>query len=67
MKGVGWIVILLGLLGVGYLLARDLGVLRGERGGRVVVEPLERAREVSDLARRTQGAIDQALERIDRD
>ena len=66
MKGAGWIVILLGLLGVGYLLARDLGVLRGERDGRVVVEPLERAREVTDLVERTQGAIDDALEQIDR-
>ena len=66
MKGIGWIVILLGLLGVGYLMARDLGVLRGERDGRVVVEPLERAREVTDLANRTQDAIDRALEQIDR-
>ncbi len=66
MKGVGWIVILLGLLGAGYLVARDLGVLRGERGGRVVVEPLERAREVSDLARRAQDALGDALEQIDR-
>ncbi len=61
MKGIGWIVILLGLLGVTYLVTRDLGSLRGEREGKVVVEPLQKAKEAADVARQTQKALDQGL------
>ncbi|GAB6063135.1 hypothetical protein [Deferrisoma palaeochoriense] len=67
MKGIGWIVILLGLLGVGYLLARDLGVLQGRADGRAVLEPLERAKDVADTVRSTEEAVKQALEKISKE
>lgn len=66
MKGVGWIVIMLALLAAVYLVAKDLDTFRGDRDGRAVVEPMERARETVDLARKTQDQLKKALDGIDR-
>ncbi len=65
MKGLGWIIVLLGLLGVGYLIAQDLGVLQGTRDGKVVLEPLEQARDAAGLVKTEQDALRKALDRID--
>ena len=65
MKGLGWIIVLLGLLGAGYLLARDLGVIQGAREGKVVLEPLEQARDAAGLVKTEQDALRKALDRID--
>jgi len=47
MKGFGWVVMVLALLAVTYLVVKDLGVVTGERQGRVVMEPMERAKETA--------------------
>jgi hypothetical protein len=65
MKGIGWVVIMLGLLGVGYLVVRDLGVLRGERAGQVVIDPLERAKDTAAVVEKTRDSLQQALDKID--
>lgn len=66
MKGIGWIVVLLGLLGVTFLLVRDLGVLTGAHEGQTVVQPLQRAKEVADLVRSNQEAVRDGVERTER-
>ncbi|MHB8765621.1 MAG: hypothetical protein ACYDA8_14970 [Deferrisomatales bacterium] len=66
MKGIGWIVMLASLLGVTYLVARDLGAMRGDRGGQAVLEPLAKAQEAAGAANRARDAVRQGLEKIDR-
>lgn len=66
MKGVGWIVILLSLLGVTYLLTRDLQSVKGERDGKVVVEPLERAKEAARTVEKANQQLAEGLDKIDR-
>ncbi|MBE0616644.1 MAG: hypothetical protein IH608_01790 [Proteobacteria bacterium] len=66
MKGFGWLIILAALLTVTYLVVRDLGVLQGERGGRTVLEPMERAKETAELVNRTQGDLQRRLDNIDK-
>jgi hypothetical protein len=58
MRGVGWIVVLLGLLGVTYLVTRALGSVRGERAGNAVLEPIQRAGESVEAVSRTPGSHD---------
>jgi hypothetical protein len=65
MKGVGWIAIVLALLGVTYLVTKDLGALTGDRGGKAVLEPLQRAKETAGLADRTQRQLQEGLDKID--
>lgn len=65
MKGVGWIVILLSLLGVTYLVTRDIDSLRGHRGEQAVVEPLQRAAEAASVVTRTEKQLDEGLKKID--
>jgi hypothetical protein len=65
MKGIGWIVIMMALLGVGYLVVRDLGVLRGEQAGEVVIDSLERTRDTVSLVEKTQNSLQKALDKID--
>lgn len=65
MKGAGWIVMLLGLLGVAYLLTRDLSLLGGEREGRVVVEPLQRAVEAGEAVQKARRQLVQGIDRAD--
>jgi hypothetical protein len=67
MKGIGWIVMVFALLAVTYLVVQDLGVLRGERQGQVVMEPMERAKETAELVRNTQDAVKKAIEKADRE
>ena len=64
MKGVGWIAIVLALLGVTYLVTKDLGALTGERGGKAVLEPLQQAKETADLAGRTQRQLQDRLDEV---
>lgn len=66
MKGVGWIVVLLALLGVTYLITQDLSSLTGHREGKVVIEPLRQTKEAADLANRTQKVLKDQLEGIER-
>ena len=66
MKGIGWIVTVLGLLAVTYLVVRDLGAVQGEREGRAVMEPMERAKETAGLVRNTRDALQQNLEKAER-
>ena len=66
MKGIGFVAILLGILGVVYLVAQDLSVLSGDREGRVVVEPLEKARDTVGLIRKNQDILKKGLEEIDK-
>ncbi len=66
MKGLGWIVVLAGLLGVTYLVVQDLDVLTGEDGEQVVLQPLERARDTAALVQRTESALKDALDKIDK-
>ena len=47
-------------------MAKDLDVLRGDRGGRAVIEPMEQARETADLVQKTQDSLKKALDNIDR-
>jgi hypothetical protein len=65
-KGVGWIVILLSLLGVTYLLTRDLQSVKAERDGKVVVEPLERAKEATQTVEKANKQLAEGLDKIDR-
>ncbi|WP_025322577.1 hypothetical protein [Deferrisoma camini] len=67
MRGLGWIVILLGLLGAGYLVAQDLGVLQGRREGRAVLEPLERAKEAARGVQDAEDALKKALEKVQKE
>ena len=66
MKGFGWVVMVLALLAVTYLVVKDLGVVTGERQGRVVMEPMERAKETAGLVRNTRDALQQNLEKAER-
>lgn len=66
MKGFGWIIILAALLTVTYLVARDLDVLQGRRGDRVVLEPMESAKEAAHAVGRTREAIQRGVDSIDR-
>jgi hypothetical protein len=66
MKGVGIVVVLLGVLGVVWLLARDVQSVTGERGGRAVVEPLQKAKEAADVANRSQQDLQNQLDNINR-
>lgn len=66
MRGVGWVVIMLAMLAAVYLVAKDLDAVKGDREGRAVIEPVERARETADLVQRTQDSLKQALDHIDR-
>lgn len=65
-KGVGWIVILLGLLGVTYLLTRDLQSVKGERSGKVVVEPLQQAKEATRAVEKVNKELAEGLDKMDR-
>jgi hypothetical protein len=65
-KGVGWIVILLGLLGVTYLLTRDLQTMKGDRGGRAVIEPLEKAKEAGEAVQNANKQLAEGLDKLDR-
>lgn len=65
MKGVGWVVILLGLLGITYLLTRDLQSMKGERDGKVVVEPLQRAKEAAEAAQKATRQTTDGVEKAD--
>ena len=65
MKGVGWIAIVLALLGVTYLVTKDLGALTGDRGGKAVLEPLQQAKETAELTGRTQRQLQEGLKEID--
>jgi hypothetical protein len=65
-KGVGWIVILLGLLGVAFLLTRDLQSVKGERDGKVVIEPLQRAKEATRTVESANKQLQEGLDKIDR-
>lgn len=66
MKGVGWVVILLGLLGVAYLLMHDLQAVKGERAGKAVMEPVEKANEAMEKVRQTTRRSEAELDRIDK-
>lgn len=65
MKGFGWLVILFALLTVSYLVVHDLDVLQGTRGERTVLEPLEIAKETTDLVHRTTGERKKRLDALD--
>ena len=65
MKSIGWVVIMLGLLVVAFLVVRDLGVLRGEREGKAVIEPLEVTKETAGLVQKNRSSLKRALEKID--
>lgn len=65
MKGVGWIVIMLALLGVTYLVVQDLDVLTGERGGETVLEPLEHAKDTANLVQKTRDDLQKRLDNLD--
>ena len=66
MKGFGWLVILAALLTVTYLVVRDLEALQGRRGDRVVLEPMEQAKEAANQVTRTRDAIQRGLDNIDK-
>ena len=66
MKGAGWIVVLLALLGVTFLLTRDLASLTGDRGGKAVIEPLEKAKDIAGVTTKTQNDLQNKLDKIDK-
>ena len=57
MRGIGFILVLLGLAFGGYFVAQNLEAVKGERGGRTVVEPMSAAKEVA-------GRANQALQNL---
>ena len=63
MRGVGMILVLLGLALGGYFVARNLEAVKGERDGRTVVEPMEAAK---DVAGKMQDSIDGLTKQLDR-
>jgi hypothetical protein len=63
MKGATWVLVLLGLLAAVYLVGNDLKSVRGEREGRAVVEPLQRAREAAAAADASGKVLEEAARR----
>lgn len=65
MKGFGWIFILLALLTGMYIVAKDMNALTGERDGKVVVEPLEQAKETANKLEEVQKRTNDQLKKLD--
>lgn len=63
MKGAMWVMILLGVLGVVYLLARDLKSVGAERGGTAVIEPLQKAKAAAGAASSAQAGLEDGLKK----
>lgn len=63
MKGVTWILVLLGLLGAVYLLGRDLQSIRGDRAGPAMVEPLQRAKDAATATESAGKALEEAVKK----
>jgi hypothetical protein len=66
MKGILSIVLLLGMLLVGYLVVKDLGLLSGSEEGDVTIAPLDRAGKTAVLIQRTQEELQEKLNKIER-
>jgi hypothetical protein len=64
MRGVGFILVMLGLAFGVYFVSQNLEAVKGERGGRAVVEPLTAAQEAAGRASQTlenlQNSLDEA-------
>ena len=65
MRGVGLILVLLGLAGGGYFVAQNLEALKGERDGRTVVEPMAAAKEVTGKVQDSLDSLQKQLDRLD--
>ncbi|HSH69249.1 MAG TPA: hypothetical protein VK997_04975 [Deferrisomatales bacterium] len=62
MRGVGLILVLLGLAFGGYFVAQNLEAVKGERGGRTVVEPMAAAKDVAGRATQTLDNLQKSLD-----
>lgn len=66
MKTVGIVVVLLGVLGVAWLLVRDVESVTAGGDGKAVVEPLQRAKDAADSANQVQKAMQDRLNELDK-
>ncbi|MBI5017099.1 MAG: hypothetical protein HZB55_16630 [Deltaproteobacteria bacterium] len=66
MKTVGIVVVLVGLLGLSWLLLRDVQTVTAEHGGKAVVEPIQRAKDAVDVVNQSQKAMQDRVDAIDR-
>lgn len=62
MRGVGLILVLLGLAFGGYFVAQNLEAVKGERNGQTVVEPMAAAKEVAGRASQTLDKLQKTLD-----
>ena len=62
MRGVGFIMVLLGLAFGVYFVAQNLEAVKGERGGRTVVEPIAAAKDVASRAGQTLQNLQKSLD-----
>ena len=62
MRGVGFILVMLGLAFGGYFVVQNLEAVKGERDGRTVVEPMAAAKEVAGRATQTLENLQKSLD-----
>ena len=66
MRSVGFILVMLGLAGGGYLVAQNLEMVKGERDGKAVVEPMEAARETAGKVQDSLDTLQKQLDGLDK-
>ena len=66
MKTVGTIAVLLGLLGLAWLLVRDVETVTSRSGGTAVVEPVQHAKAAVDMVNRTERDMQDRIKEIDK-
>ena len=64
MRGVGLILVLLGLAFGGFFVAQNLNAVSGEKDGRTVVKPMEAAKNAAGRANQSIDNLQKSLDRV---
>lgn len=62
MRGVGFILVMLGLAFGGYFVAQNINAVTEEKGGRTLVKPMEAAQDVAGRANETLDRLQKSLD-----